>query len=702
MLNWLTRYAPAVSVLAEAEPESVLDVGCGPHGLACALGGYPFVGLDVSFPGTVADSMLAVRAEPGPLPFADAAFDTVLSLDVLEHVPRPDRAGFVAELARVAARRVVLVCPTDAAAGLDELVSKRVTAGGAPEPQWLAEHREHGLPSPDEVAALCSVDGFRLEPLPMVNGLLSALAAIADLDPELSGAAKAESAYNTLDWLDVFNGATHGPVIRAGYVLHRVEPREPRVSTADLTTTTAAALRCPACGAPHDERFVCTGCERTLTLDASGALDLVTPAAPVAVAPAPEPPAPSSPTLDTRKPRRLWLSPDWSDVEAWLPALSAYLSHAALDGDTCLCLDVTEPDLPLDLAVEAIAQACDRVSEGGPFAEVLIVDAPVTDADSARPVHTAEDVLAVLGATAAPPPRDPLAVVGHARWAKAVADEVRAVLERGLFERAAPVWDKADPLVSVRIPTWRGHQRLVERTIPSVLGGSYRHVEVVVCSDGPDPAARSAVKAIADKRVRYLELPERPGYPDHYWSFWETAGTHAANHALDACRGDWIAPLDHDDEFTADHIAQLLGRARAERADFVYGQALCEQRVGPPTIVGRAPLAHGHITHGSVMFSRRLGHMRHDRDCWLREEPGDWSMWRRIANTGANVAHLERVVLFHTKERTSIEDDARVGERELNGLERRTAADLAADVLGTPARWLLDVHRPGALAQAAA
>jgi hypothetical protein len=700
MLNWLTRYAPAVSVLTETEPESVLDVGCGPHGLACAIPGYPFVGLDVSFPGTVADSMLAVRAEPGPLPFGDAAFDTVLSLDVLEHVPRPDRASFVAELARVAARRVVLVCPTDAAAGLDALVSKRVTVGGRPEPEWLAEHREYGLPTQDEVTALCRIEGFRLEPLPMVNGFLSAMAAIADLDPELAGAAKAESTHNTRDWLGIFNDATHGPVIRAGFVLHRIEPREPQVSTADITTTTAAALRCLACGASHDERFVCTGCERTLTLDASGALDLVT--APVGSAPEPAPPAPATPTLDTKKPHRLWLSPQWSDVETWLPALSAYLANAALEGDTCLCLDVTEPDLPLDLAVEAIAKACDGLAEGAPFAEVLIVDAPVTDADTARPVATADEVLRALGATRTVPPRDPVAVTDHARWAKYVADEVRAVLERGLFERSAPVWDDGNPLVSVRIPTWHGHQRLVERTIPSVLGGSYRNIEVVVCSDGPDPEARSAVKRIQDKRVRYLELPDRPGYPDHYWSFWETAGTHAANHALDACHGKWIAPLDHDDEFTADHIAQLLGKARAERADFVYGQALCEQRQGPPTIVGRAPLAHGHVTHGSVMFSRRLGHMRHDRDCWLREEPGDWSMWRRIANTGATVAHLERVVLFHTKERTSIEDDARVGERELSGLERRTSADLATDVLGTPARWLLDVHRPAALAQAAA
>jgi hypothetical protein len=32
----------------------VLDVGCGPNGLACALDGVPFVGVDVEFPVDVA------------------------------------------------------------------------------------------------------------------------------------------------------------------------------------------------------------------------------------------------------------------------------------------------------------------------------------------------------------------------------------------------------------------------------------------------------------------------------------------------------------------------------------------------------------------------------------------------------------------------------------------------------------------------
>ena len=59
MLNWLARYAPAGAAIldAEGQPEgSLLDVGCGPHGFACAHPGVPFVGLDVEFPVRVASS----------------------------------------------------------------------------------------------------------------------------------------------------------------------------------------------------------------------------------------------------------------------------------------------------------------------------------------------------------------------------------------------------------------------------------------------------------------------------------------------------------------------------------------------------------------------------------------------------------------------------------------------------------------------
>src|SRR4051794_4136408 len=194
MLNWLVRYAVPRELLLDDDGRAVgslLDVGCGPHGFACVAPGVPFVGLDVEFGESVAESMLAVRARPGRLPFADRAFDTVLCLDVLEHVPRPQRASFILELGRVASRRVIVACPSSEAQHLDDY-AREMYAGGEL-PSWLAEHYEHVLPTPEEIARFVrAVDGFVANELPQPNGLLTAALTLADLMPHLGAETKAQ------------------------------------------------------------------------------------------------------------------------------------------------------------------------------------------------------------------------------------------------------------------------------------------------------------------------------------------------------------------------------------------------------------------------------------------------------------------------------------------------------------------------------
>jgi SAM-dependent methyltransferase len=641
MLNWLTRYVPAAAAVLD-DAGSILDVGCGPHGLACLAPDVPFTGADVAFPGEPAPSMVPVVLEPGPLlPFPDAAFDTVLCLDVLEHVPPAERAPFVAELARVAARRVVLACPSAAAQPLDDLLRARLPA---PHPGWLVEHGECGLPTDRELDRLVGgLPDFAATPLEMPNGLLCSMIVLADCDPAVAAAAADGFRRHGREWAQLLGGANFGESFRAGWVLERVAPR--------------AAL-------------VPGGLDRDALQVAVDGLAHLAP-------------------LNTDAALRLWLSPDWRRPETWLGALARYVAHAPLGAPTCLCLDARGADLELVAALAG--HACDALAPEGDFADVLIVDGPV-DMAGTVPVARGDDVLEALGRSAPAPPGDAAAVVAQARRGKALADELRALADDHDFARAGDPFADPEPLVTVRIPTWKGHERLVARTIPSILAGTYPNVEVLVCSDGPDPAARAAVEALAarDDRVRYLELPERPNHPAQPWSFWETTGLRPANHALGEARGAFVAPLDHDDEFTATHIADLLACAREQRADLVHAQALCEQRCGPPQLVGQEVLAHGHVCHGAVLYSARLAHMRYDTACWLLEEPGDWNMWRRMAQTGAQVAYLDRVVLLHTAERTSIED--RVDDDTVRFGARRGAEELAPDVLGTDARWYLDVE----------
>jgi hypothetical protein len=279
VLNWLTRYAVLAEDLGPGRP-SVLDVGCGPVGLTSVLPDLPFAGQDLEFPAHVPATMFAVRTAPGPFPWRDASFDTLVCLDTLEHMPAGVRGDFVAECARVAANRIFISCPTADVAARDALFRQLYEAAGYPAPEWLNEHDEHGLPTTDEVAAACArAAGFTSRPWAQVNGLLSTLAAVADVHPELAPDAVVEYRDHREEWLCMLRESRFGPSVRAGFLLTRAAPLAAIVEVDDFAASVVAALRCPACADGPLERagdaaLRCRACGLALELDATGAFDL--------------------------------------------------------------------------------------------------------------------------------------------------------------------------------------------------------------------------------------------------------------------------------------------------------------------------------------------------------------------------------------------------------------------------------------------
>jgi 2-polyprenyl-3-methyl-5-hydroxy-6-metoxy-1,4-benzoquinol methylase len=109
-------------LLAQAAPESILDVGCGEGVLterfAQQLERGHVVGVDLEDPklrdewSRRARPNLEFRALAGPdLPFADDEFDVACALEVLEHVPDPERT--LAEMVRVARRWLLVSVPRE-------------------------------------------------------------------------------------------------------------------------------------------------------------------------------------------------------------------------------------------------------------------------------------------------------------------------------------------------------------------------------------------------------------------------------------------------------------------------------------------------------------------------------------------------------------------------------------------------------------
>jgi 2-polyprenyl-3-methyl-5-hydroxy-6-metoxy-1,4-benzoquinol methylase len=109
-------------LFTQADPDSLLDVGCGEgvltHEWAQRLGDRRIVGIDLDDPLLHAEwskrqapnlTYQVMKAEN--LPFADGEFDVASAIEVLEHVPDPEHT--VAEMARVASGWLLVSVPRE-------------------------------------------------------------------------------------------------------------------------------------------------------------------------------------------------------------------------------------------------------------------------------------------------------------------------------------------------------------------------------------------------------------------------------------------------------------------------------------------------------------------------------------------------------------------------------------------------------------
>lgn len=146
-LDAALRYLPVAGHLDRLRPDNVLDVGSAGTGLS-RYWGKRTIGLDVHIdPREVGPLTTPVMGSGACLPFRDESVDVVVSSDVLEHVPVPDRSEMLSEMIRVARREVIIAVPCGRASHLAEMevnaVYREKTGSSHP---WLKEHLLYGLP----------------------------------------------------------------------------------------------------------------------------------------------------------------------------------------------------------------------------------------------------------------------------------------------------------------------------------------------------------------------------------------------------------------------------------------------------------------------------------------------------------------------------------------------------------------------------
>lgn len=103
------------------------------------------------------------------------------------------------------------------------------------------------------------------------------------------------------------------------------------------------------------------------------------------------------------------------------------------------------------------------------------------------------------------------------------------------------------PSVSIVIPTFN-RENFVVNAIDSVLKQSFRDYEIIVVDDGSTDRTRKVLESYGE-RIKYI--------------YQENSGVSSArNTGIRAAKGEWIAFLDSDDEWTEDYLAVHVAQIR--------------------------------------------------------------------------------------------------------------------------------------------
>lgn len=117
------------------------------------------------------------------------------------------------------------------------------------------------------------------------------------------------------------------------------------------------------------------------------------------------------------------------------------------------------------------------------------------------------------------------------------------------------------PLISVVMPTYETEPRLVGEAISSVRAQSYPDWELCIADDGSrrDGTRRAVTRAASrDARIKARLLDRNAGI------------SAATNSALELCRGELVAFLDHDDALAPDALLRIAQAFSEQDADVVY------------------------------------------------------------------------------------------------------------------------------------
>jgi glycosyltransferase involved in cell wall biosynthesis len=203
--------------------------------------------------------------------------------------------------------------------------------------------------------------------------------------------------------------------------------------------------------------------------------------------------------------------------------------------------------------------------------------------------------------------------------------------------------------VSAIVPTFNRSQ-LLARAIRSILGQTYRPIEIIVIDDYSSDDTQGAIAAYSgDIPLVYIRLERNSG------------GAVARNAGIIQAAGEYVAFLDSDDEWKHDHLLALMREALRHSGDFAVASSALRIGKTPRVLPGREYPQRRSITEKlhfvlsaalafqtSTLLMPRQTARRFMFDPQLRRHQ-DWDLvFRMIESDIAMVLLSEATIKYHT------------------------------------------------------
>ena len=232
------------------------------------------------------------------------------------------------------------------------------------------------------------------------------------------------------------------------------------------------------------------------------------------------------------------------------------------------------------------------------------------------------------------------------------------------------------PIVSVIVPLYNAAPYIGE-TLESIVGSSYRPIEVVVVDDGSSDNSAEVAEAFARQHAEVRVLRQA------------NAGVSAArNHAIREAKGEYILPVDADDRISADYIAHAVAAMRDDvrvvgcRAEF-FGAKQGEWRL---PAYSPELLARKNMIHVSSMF-RKADWERAGGFCEQDIYREDWDFWLSMMELGGTYIRLDEVGLFYRVQADSRRHTAKAQKRAIVDAVNRRHPAYMEKYLGGPLHY---------------